>query len=794
MSAQGDGGPFDPITGAERAKGDAGGKPPKWRESLPDGASVRHVYHDANDDPAFVVLRWEATAESRKRFAPYTPAKGPDGRDGWQTGYPDGPRVLYRSPELLAAGPGREVWIVEGEKCADAVAKALPDVVVTTWAGGSSARQSTDWTPLANHSVVLIADADDPGRKAMTALAGHLHGLGCHVRHYLPDGDAGDDVADWLEKDGPDRTLARIRDGMTAFMPADDGGAGDDWQDALIEACRERPGTIHKEANAEKIKALHRDDRGAWLNLRARLKRECKDLPLPEFDRLTAANGDGGKQGHAWEWVEPEPWKGDVDGADILDAFMALFDEFAVMPEGGAAACSVWTLWTWVFESFATCPNLMISAPEKETGKSTVSELATWMVFNPGPVSDASAAAIYRSVNARKRTMFFDEGQHFLNRPANDPIRGIIRAAFKRRFSIVERCEGDANVPDGFNVYSPKCLNGRNLVGIDDMITSRSVVISMTRSPRRLPEFRDDRDPVGDELRSKVVAWREAHKDALRDADPDMGDLIHRGAQVWRPLFSVADTAGGRWPALIREAARSLAEATKKVTPGDTLGVELLTDIRQVFEDKSNPDTIPSANLDAALIAMPERPWASMPKTHKEMTSQWRGRTLATYGIKAETLRFDGAGAPQTKAKGYRLAAFIEAWKSYLPGDPSNQTVATVASDGILDFPGDSEPWHTSGTATVRESRKPAETLECHGATVSEPGGTTKAVVQGDDDDPERAGIEQHDGAPAATPPDDSGAIEDDPIFGISDEARDLQRLEWEAKAARNANDERKGR
>ena len=88
------------------------------------------------------------------------------------------------------------------------------------------------------------------------------------------------------------------------------------------------------------------------------------------------------------------------------------------------------------------------------------------------------------------------------------------------------------------------------------------------------------------------------------------------------------------------------------------------------------------------------------------------------------------------------------------------------------------------------------------------------------DDDPERAAIMEFDGglsraeaeAAAAIPPDDpefeaklaaimgaddsSGAPVETPPDSpwISDEARDLQRLEWEAKAARNANDERKGR
>ena len=41
---------------------------------------------------------------------------------GWDRGKPTGPKIPYRLPELVAA-PGQPVFITEGEKCADAVAK-----------------------------------------------------------------------------------------------------------------------------------------------------------------------------------------------------------------------------------------------------------------------------------------------------------------------------------------------------------------------------------------------------------------------------------------------------------------------------------------------------------------------------------------------------------------------------------------------------------------------------------------------------------------------------------------------
>ena len=427
---------------------------------------------------------------------------------------------------------------------------------------------------------------------------------------------------------------------------------------------------------------------------------------------IVRAGGDGdGLQGQPLEWDKPEPWPDPVDGAEVLDAIKELFDRYTVMPEGGAVAASVFSLFTWVFPAFAVCPNLMISAPERGSGKTTVMGLLSWMVPRPYPVSDASAAAIYRSIASDRPTLLFDEAQHFLKRRPEDPVRGILLASFTRRFAFVHRCEGQDNVVRCFDVYAPKVMNGRNLVGIDDMLTSRSVVIAMSRALKRLPEFREDRDPVGDTLRRKLARWRDDHMDSLRNADPDVGDdLIHRSAQVWRPMFAVADAAGGSWPALIRNAAQALTKAAEKVSTGDSLGVELLADCKQVFKDADNPDWMPSEKLDTELNAMVERPWATL-TNGKHMTSQKRGRLLKPYGIR--TRKHQGVNA-------YDKASFETQWKIYLPetqdSEPENRKIGGNAGGSNA-----SEPEGSESGFRFEDAAKPAQNRDSSGFPVSEP-------------------------------------------------------------------------
>ena len=53
----------------------------------------------------------------------YPQSRWDAGAGEWIKGKPAGPKIPYRLPELLAAPPGAAVYVVEGEKCADALAK-----------------------------------------------------------------------------------------------------------------------------------------------------------------------------------------------------------------------------------------------------------------------------------------------------------------------------------------------------------------------------------------------------------------------------------------------------------------------------------------------------------------------------------------------------------------------------------------------------------------------------------------------------------------------------------------------
>jgi putative DNA primase/helicase len=147
--------------------------------------------------------------------------------DAWRCGDPPGLWPLYRGDGLPAAGL---VLVVEGEKCADAVAGLGLGVV--TSAHGANAAGKSDWAALAGRDVVVLPDNDKAGRDYAADVARLCSGLNppARVRVCEPFAGAdGYDVADWVaDRDtaGLEALAAELR-GLAEAAPLWTPPAGD---------------------------------------------------------------------------------------------------------------------------------------------------------------------------------------------------------------------------------------------------------------------------------------------------------------------------------------------------------------------------------------------------------------------------------------------------------------------------------------------------------------------------------------------------------------------------------------
>lgn len=148
-----------------------------------------------------LTLRWDKANGEKDTIRPVSRHA-----DGWRLEHMTTPRPIMELDDLR--GHRRErgrVWIAEGEKKVVAL-QSLGLAPATTSAGGASSARQSDWSPLAGHDVVILPDADDPGRQYAAVVAEILQALDppavVRIVDLAPGRDDKSDVADMVDDCG----------------------------------------------------------------------------------------------------------------------------------------------------------------------------------------------------------------------------------------------------------------------------------------------------------------------------------------------------------------------------------------------------------------------------------------------------------------------------------------------------------------------------------------------------------------------------------------------------------------
>ena len=638
---------------------------PDWQALRPpeaiDDPVATWVYRKEDESIAFHVGRWEA-ANGDKEIRPVTW----DGTDWRPKGMP-ALRPLYRLPDILKyAEPS--VVVVEGEKCADAARDAFPWHVVTTWSHGCEAWKGTDWQPLAGCEVLLVADPDVPGRKAMEAVAKHLYSLGCRVRIYLPDVDPKDDIADWIEADGADDVREWIEVQAKRWTPMD-------WKDELVERAKTDAGAPFEQVMLVKLAELRRDELAEWQRLRCKLKKaEFSIGNLEQAMATVARGGDDGLQGQPLDWAEVEPWPDPVDGAALLDDTAELIRRYVEMPATSVTAVALWVAHTWVHDRLEISTFLNITSATKRCGKSLLMEVLVALVWKPLPASGRiTPAALFRTVERYTPTLLLDEADTFLG--ADQELRGLVNGSQRRDLAYVTRLVGDDHEPRSFRTWCAKAISG--IGSLPDTVLDRSLLIGLERRPPNtggLPRWRDrDKQAIAD-LNCKLARWIADNGDTVLDrrntvAFPPV--LNDRARDAWEALLAIGDVAGVEWAGRTGRAYRACEAINASAEPETGAPEMLLADLWQVFRDAGNPTHLPTGKIDPAhsspqpailpaLVAMEDRPWSEWTRS-RPLSPRGLAKLLKDFGIAPGTIRLDSGATP----KGYKRAAFELVWKRY---------------------------------------------------------------------------------------------------------------------------------
>jgi hypothetical protein len=310
---------------------------------------------------------------------------------------------------------------------------------------------------------------------------------------------------------------------------------------------------------------------------------------------------------------------------------------------------------------------------------------------------------VFRTVEMASPTLLIDEADTFLKE--NEELRGILNSGHRKGTPII-RTVGEDYEPRQFSTWAPAAIAmiGHLPATLDD----RSIAIRLKRCKpnERVEGFRSDRVTELHTLARQAARWVNDQSAILTAADADMGNLINRAADNWRPLFAIADTAGGDWPRLARSIARSVESAKQD----QSTRVMLLSDIRDTLRTRNHSDRITSSELATTLAQLEGRPWAEW-RNGKPLTAAALARTLSPFNIVPTTHRFG-----VETFKGYLYSDFADAFETYLadktvtPSQPNNDADCYALQNVT---PNDD--------VTLSKASQPNNDGHCYGVTFSKP-------------------------------------------------------------------------
>jgi len=282
-----------------------------------------------------------------------------------------------------------------------------------------------------------------------------------------------------------------------------------------------------------------------------------------------------------------KPWPEPVDGKVLLDNLKQFMTRFVVLPKWAAETFALWILHTYAYLLRDVSTYIGLESPEHRCGKSTLVTVLSELAHRSLVSSNISPPAFFRVIEDFQPTLFIDEADTFL--PGNEQLRGILNSGYTRKTAFVLRAASQSPSPSPtspatapndippqvsrFSCWCPKVIAriGRLHATLADRC---SVVRIQRKTSNEECERAKNLDTLP--LQRQCARFVLDHAAAIASARPELPKSLNdRAADIWEPLFALADLAGGDWPALARQAAMNLSATAEESNPSSALLLDI---------------------------------------------------------------------------------------------------------------------------------------------------------------------------------------------------------------------------
>jgi hypothetical protein len=356
---------------------------------------------------------------------------------------------------------------------------------------------------------------------------------------------------------------------------------------------------------------------------------------------------------------EIELWPEPVTTKDLLSDVSAQVQKYVVIDDDSAMVVGLWTLFSWVHDIAVHSPILLVTSAEKDSGKSTLLGVLSFLVQRPYATVELTGPGLYRIVDLLHPTLIVDEADKLFARK-NDLLH-IANSGWARGTRVTRIVSG---FPREFDTFCPKVIGMKGL-NVPDTLASRGVIVKMwpKRDDEKVDDFSYRDNERFETLRRKAARWARDHGDKVAATQPAMPiGFGNRTGANWKILFAIAELAG-----CIKQAHGAAVALVAKRRGQLSEGLRLLAAIREVLGSRV---TITSAELVKKLAADGSAEWVEF-RGRGAITQRQVAVLLDPYDIHPVSLHVD---KHSTTERGYKAEWFKDAFARYLP--PKRATVS----------------------------------------------------------------------------------------------------------------------
>jgi hypothetical protein len=317
--------------------------------------------------------------------------------------------------------------------------------------------------------------------------------------------------------------------------------------------------------------------------------------------------------------IDEDRYDGREHGEVILDNVRHFVSRFVAFPT--PATLDMVTLWiahTHVIDgngrlAFDATPRLAFISDEPASGKTRAMELVIELSRNGLILVDPTHPSFAEEMHDNQRSLGFDEVDMLFGNTgrAKGTLNSLLNNGYRRKSATWTR-KGQ----DEMSTFGPVVMAGlaKRWRASDALkpLRSRTLQVTMIKGGTQVESYRPrSHDNLAAKLRKVLSTWAGRHAPLIVEDWPSLPDGVDdRDAEIWEPLFMVANAAGGHWPASVRAACEEFVLGNQDNAPEELpLSQQLLADLRAVFGPERKMSTV---RIIQGLYAIPGAPWRQL--------------------------------------------------------------------------------------------------------------------------------------------------------------------------------------